>query len=303
MKKILTAMFLLLFVSFSTQLKAQDKQDNRERVIVIFAHPDDGDYAMGGTAALLAKMGVAVKFVSLTNGDKGHYAEGGGVLAKRRREEARRAGKKLGIDEYEVLDNHDGELMATLNVRLQVIREIRKWKADFVIGLRPYTYHPDHRYAGILVQDAAYMVVVPNVADDVPALKKNPVFLYMQDNEKKPFPFSHDIVVGIDEVLDKKLDALNEHTSQVYEWTPWVANGGKVDKSVPTDPAERKVWLRKNWIKKNTPMSTAQRAGLVKWYGKKKAASFKFAESFEISEYGRQPTEAEIRRLFPMLKK
>lgn len=299
MKKILTASLLLL-VSFSVQLKAQDKKDNRIRVIAIFAHPDDADSKMGGTAALLAKMGVAVKFVALTNGDAGHYAEGGGVLGKRRREEAQRAAKKYGIEEYTVLNNHDGELLPDLNVRMQVIREIRNWNADVVLGLRPNDYHPDHRNAGKLVEDASYMVAVPNVAADVPALKKNPVFLYMQDHFKRPNPFSHDIVVGIDEVLDKKVDGLNEHTSQMYEWLPWIGNGGEVDKSVPADPAARKEWLKKRWVDRK--MSAEQRAGLEKWYGKEKAAGFKYAESFEITEYGSQPSEAEIRRLFPVFK-
>ncbi|MEI6276473.1 MAG: PIG-L deacetylase family protein [Prolixibacteraceae bacterium] len=301
MKKYVTAAILILAL-FSIQLNAQDKKDGRIRVIAIFAHPDDGDVKMGGTAALLAKMGVAVKFVSLTNGDAGHYKEGGGVLAQRRRAEAQNAAKKYGIDEYTVLDNHDGELQPDLHVRLQVIREIRKWNADVVIGMRSNDYHPDHRNSGKLVEDASYMVAVPNVADDVPALKKNPLFLYMQDHFKKPNPMSHDIVVGIDEVLDMKLDGMNEHVSQMFEWLPWISNGGEVDKSVPTDPAERKAWLKKRWIDRSV-ISNEQRAGLEKWYGKEKAAAFKYAESFEITEYGSQPTEADIRKLFPMLKK
>ncbi|MEI7830493.1 MAG: PIG-L deacetylase family protein [Prolixibacteraceae bacterium] len=301
MKKIF-AIALLLVVFLSIRMNAQDKKDDRIRVIAIFAHPDDGDVKMGGTAALLAKMGVSVKFVSLTNGDAGHYKEGGGVLAQRRRAEAQRAAKKYGIDEYLVLDNHDGELQPDLHVRLQIIREIRKWNADVVIGMRSNDYHPDHRNSGKLVEDASYMVAVPNVADDVPALKKNPLFLYMQDHFKKPNPLSHDIVVGIDEVVDLKLDGMNEHVSQMFEWLPWINNGGEVDKSVPTDPAERKEWLKKRWIDRSI-ISAEQRAGLEKWYGKEKAATFKYAESFEITEYGSQPTEADIRRLFPMLKK
>ncbi len=298
MKKVLIAIVTFIFV-FNLNSNAQTTTDKRIRVIAVFAHPDDADSKMGGTAALLAQMGVAVKFVALTNGDAGHYAQGGGVLGKRRREEAQRAAKQYGIDEYVVLNNHDGELLPDLNVRLQVIREIRKWNADVVLGLRPNDYHPDHRNAGKLVEDASYMVAVPNVAADVPALKKNPVFLYMQDNFKKPNPFSHDIVVGIDEVLDKKVDGLNEHTSQMYEWNPFMANGGEIDTKVPTDPQERKAWLKSRWMGRS--MSPAQRAGLAKWYSPEKAASFKFAESFEITEYGAQPTEADIRRLFPML--
>ena len=104
----------------------------------------------GGTAALFAAMGYAVKFVSVTNGDAGHQSEGGGTLAKRRTAEAQEAGKRLGVT-YDVLDNHDGELLPTLDVRLQIIRKIREWNADVVIAPRPNDYHPDHRYTGVLV--------------------------------------------------------------------------------------------------------------------------------------------------------
>ena len=129
------------------------------RVIVFGAHPDDCDIDAGGTAALWAAKGHLVKFVALTNGDAGHQSQGGGMLAKRRRLEAQEAGRRLGIAEYEVLDNHDGELEPSLAVRQQVIRRIRQWKADVVIAPRPNDYHPDHRYTGVLVQDSAYMVV------------------------------------------------------------------------------------------------------------------------------------------------
>lgn len=94
-------------------------------------------------------------------------------MAKIRIAEANEAGKRFGV-EYTVLDNHDGELMPTLANRLKVIREIRKWNADVVIAPRPNDYHPDHRYTGILVQDAAYMVIVPNVAPEVAPLEKIP---------------------------------------------------------------------------------------------------------------------------------
>ena len=287
---------ILLLLLFSCTFIAHSKP---LRIIFIGAHPDDCDIKGGGTAALFVEMGHQVKFLSVTNGDAGHQSQGGGMLAKRRIAETQEVAKRLGVS-YDVLDNHDGELLQDLNARMQVIREIRKWNADVVLGLRPNDYHPDHRNAGKLVEDASYMVAVPNVAADVPALKKNPVFLYMQDNFKKPNPFSHDIVIGIDEVLDQKVDGLNEHTSQMYEWLPWIGNGGEIDPKVPKDPAERKAWLKSRWMGRS--MSDAQKAGLAKWYTPEKAASFKYAESFEITEYGAQPTEADIRRLFPMLK-
>tara|TARA_R110002124_G_scaffold123906_3_gene282821 strand:+ start:10846 stop:11622 length:777 start_codon:yes stop_codon:yes gene_type:complete len=245
--KNLKALFLVLILFVSNLLIAQPNsdKDDRIRVIAIFAHPDDGDAKMGGTVAMLAEMGYAVKFVSITNGDAGHHEEGGGMLAKRRRAEAKEAGRRLGIDEYKVLDNHDGELLPKLHIRQQVIREIRNWNADIVLGLRPNDYHPDHRYAGVLVQDAAYMVVVPNVTPDTPPLKKNPIFLFMEDGFQKPNPFSHDIVVGIDKTFEKKVDAFDAHESQVYEWLPWVS--GNLDQ-VPDDKTKRKEFLRQGFI-------------------------------------------------------
>src|SRR5687768_1241875 len=214
--KMLAAVLLLCLVL--TNLSGQ----NPLRIIMIGAHPDDCDQDGGGTAILLASMGHAVKFVSVTNGDAGHQTTGGGALAKRRMAEAKEAGKRFGV-EYDVLDNHDGELVPSLNVRLQIIRKIREWNADVVIAPRPNDYHPDHRYTGVLVQDAAYMVGVPNVAADTPPLKKNPVFLYFQDFFQRPNPFRPDIAIDISSVFNQKVHALDAHESQMYEWLPWIA--------------------------------------------------------------------------------
>ncbi len=270
-------------------------QDNKIRVIAFGAHPDDCDIRAAGTAALFAQLGHLVKFVSVTNGDAGHQIEGGGALAKRRRLEAKESARRLGI-EYEVLDNHDGELLPSLDVRLQIIRRIRQWNADIVLAPRPNDYHPDHRYTGVLVQDAAYMVVVPNVAPDTPPLRKNPVFLYFEDGFQRPQPFRADVAVAIDDVFSKKIDALDSHRSQFYEWLPWV--DGKLD-DVPRDAAERKKWLANQ---RGRTISPAIRAALEKWYGREKAAQVRHAEAFEICEYGRQPKEEDLRKLFPMLQ-
>ena len=284
----------LLLLSAISLSKAQSAS---LRIIVIGAHPDDCDLCAGGTAIQWAQMGHQVKFLSLTNGDAGHQSMGGGALAKRRRAEAQEVARRMGIAEYEVLDNHDGELMPTLEVRLQVIRRIRRWKADIVILPRPNDYHPDHRNTGLVVQDAAYMVIVPNVASDTPPLEKNPVFLYCQDRFQKPNPFEPHIAVNIDQVVDKKVEALDAHESQFYEWLPWTMHS--LDK-VPEDKEERKQWLanlRQRTIKDDV------RAALEKWYGKETASQVKNAEAFEICEYGRQPDDETIRQLFPMLQK
>ena len=116
-----------------------------------------------------------------------------------------------------MLDIHDGELEPTLENRKKITRVIREWKADIVISHRPWDYHPDHRYVGVLVQDAAYMVTVPFICPDTPTLKKNPVFLYSSDRFQKPYPFKADIAVSIDDVFDQKVDAIHELASQHYE--------------------------------------------------------------------------------------
>ena len=283
------------FITLHFSVTAQD-QKNQLRIIMIGAHPDDCDSDGGGTAALFAQMGYAVKFVSVTNGDAGHQTLKGKELAKRRLAEAQEAGRRLGV-QYDVLDNHDGQLMPTLEIRLQVIRKIREWNADVVIAPRPNDYHPDHRYTGVLVQDAAYMVAVPNIAPETPALKKNPVFLYYRDRFQKPNPFRPDIAVDITSVNDKKMSAFDAHVSQVYEWLPWI--GHYLDE-VPAGKADRLKWLTTKFTE---PVHQDIRTALVKWYGPDKAALAKQAEAFEICEYGAQPDEKEIRRLFPMLGK
>jgi LmbE family N-acetylglucosaminyl deacetylase len=283
----------LLILLFPISLFAQS---NTPRVIVIGAHPDDCDLDAGGTAILLAQAGYAVKFVSVTNGDAGHQREGGGALAKRRMAEAQEAGKRFGVT-YVVLDNHDGELLPTLEIRLQVIREIREWNADVVIAPRPNDYHPDHRYTGVLVQDAAYMVAVPNVAPDVPPLKKNPIFLYSQDNFQRPNPFRPDVAIDITSVFEQKVHAVSAHESQVYEWLPWI---GGYEAEVPKNPAERKKWLASRY---SYPLRADVKVALEKWYGPERAAKVKYAEAFEICEYGMQPTTEDLQRIFPMLKK
>ena len=276
-------------------LAAQDS-DRKLRIIAFGAHPDDCDIRAAGTAAKFAAMGHHVKFVAVTNGDAGHQSEGGGMLAKRRRAEAMESGRRLGVT-YEVLDNHDGELLPTLEVRQQIIRRIRQWGADIVLAPRPNDYHPDHRYTGVLIQDAAYMVVVPNVCPDTAPLHDNPVFLYFEDGFQRPNPFRPDVAVAIDDVFDKKIDALDAHVSQVYEWLPWVDH---TLNQVPKDVVERKKWLAS---RREPAISPAVRKALEKWYGAERAAQVKVAESFELCEYGRRPSDDELRKLFPMLGK
>ena len=298
MKRLLIVFIIILCSTIPAFAQSAGNSDSDKiRVIVIGAHPDDCDLKAGGTAALFAEMGHAVKFVAVTNGDAGHQTEGGGALARRRRAEAQESRRRLGIDEYVTLDNHDAELVPSLEVRHQIIRLIRNWNADIVLSPRPNDYHPDHRYTGELVQDAAYLVIVPNVTPDTPPLKKNPIFLYLSDRFQRPNPFRPDIAVAIDKTFEKKMNGLDAHVSQFYEWLPWTS-GGLAE--VPTGTAERKEWLKEKWGGRSS-ISPEVRKSLEKWYGAQKARDIKYAEAFEICEYGKQPSDEEIRRLFPML--
>lgn len=294
MKKI--KLLLLLIVSvFMVSPLTTHAQSNPLRILFIGAHPDDCDIKGGGTAALFAAQGHQVKFIAVTNGDAGHMETGGGMLAKRRTAEAQESARRLGIAEYEVMDNHDGELMPTLENRMDIIRKIREWKADVVISHRTNDYHPDHRYTGVLVQDAAFMVGVPNVAADTPPLRKNPVFLYFEDGFQKPNPFSPDITVDITSVIDQKIHALDAHTSQFYEWLPWISN---YDGDIPDMPEGRTKWLKGQRAREIDP---EKRARLTSWYPQDQINKARHIESFEICEYGSRPDQEDILRLFPMI--
>ncbi|MEM9667238.1 MAG: PIG-L deacetylase family protein [Bacteroidota bacterium] len=277
---------------------AQIPTDRPLNIICIGAHPDDCDVKMGATAARYAEMGHRVKFVSLTNGNAGHQSEGGGALAKRRRAESEEAGRQMGIAEYEVLDNHDAELMPTLQVRHQIIRLIREWNADVVVTHRPNDYHPDHRNAGIAVQDAAYLVIVPNVASDTEPRATNPAFFYLSDRFRKPYPFDPLVAVDVASTIDKKLRGLAAHDSQMFEWLPWTA-GNRDLEDIPNDFESRLEWLSERWI--DRPVPATWRTTLGTWYGPDTAAAVQYAEAFELCEYGYQPAAEELPMLFPML--
>lgn len=261
-------------------------------IIAFGAHPDDCDHLAGGAGAKWAALGHRVRFVSTTNGDAGHHVQRGPELAARRRAEAEEAGRRIGVD-YVVLDNHDGQLLATIEVREQIIRQIRQWQADLVIAHRPNDYHPDHRYTGMAVQDAAYMVLVPNLVPDAPALRKNPIFMYSEDPFETPVPFRSDVAVDIDDAIDRKVDMMDAHVSQYYEWLPWL--DGALDR-VPQEPAARKAWLKET---RTSGPSAAVRAALARRYGPARAAAIRYAEAFQVCEYGARPDEALIQKLFP----
>jgi len=282
--------------AFALTSTAPAADDGKLSIICFGAHPDDCELQAGGVAAMWAAKGHKVKLVSVTNGDIGHWRDAGGPLARRRTEEVRRAAEVLGITS-QVLDIHDGELEPTLENRRTITRLIREWNADLVMGPRPNDYHPDHRYTGVLVQDAAYMVAVPFFCPDVPPLKKNPVFMYFPDHFEKPNPFRPDVAISIDPVIEKKLTALGLLESQFAE-------GGALGNAslMPNDPAkqqERRALVRAALDKRDKDLAERFRAKLVDFYGQDKGGQVEHAEAFEICEYGSRPNKAELKKLFP----
>lgn len=296
---------LLLAVSFGlvqpaavSAQTAPSADGDKLRVIVFGAHPDDAELVAGGCSCLWSEQGHHVKLVSVTNGDIGHWRMAGGALAQRRAAEVLEADKILGATS-EVLDIHDGEVEPTLENRRTITRLIRRWNADIVIGPRTNDYHPDHRYTGVLLQDSAFMVTVPFFCPDTPALKKNPVFLYCSDGFQKPSPFKPDIVVSIDCVIERKAEGLAAIVSQFIEG----GCGGNAS-MVPKDEAALKVrqqQARKSFPRRNEWIANQYRDKLIELYGEVEGKKVRYAEAFEVCEYGRRPNAQDLRKLFPFV--
>ncbi len=295
-----TAAILLLILLIGATWAQETAGDGKLRIIVFGAHPDDCELKVGGTAVLWAAQGHHVKFVSVTNGDIGHAFEAGGPLARRRAAEVHKAAEILGITS-EVLDIHDGELMPTLENRRAFVRLIREWQADIVIGHRPNDYHPDHRYVGVLMQDAAFMVTVAHFEPLTPQLAKNPVFMFMSDNFQKPNPFEPDIVVAIDQVFDKKVEAIWQLESQIESL--WATGNFETVVPIPDDPTGREARRKQIFdrqAQRDGAIADKYRDKLIALYDREAGAKIKYAEAFELCEYGRRASKEELLKLFPI---
>lgn len=271
----------------------------RLRVMAIGAHPDDCEICAGGTILKYNAAGALVKMVSFLNGDKGHMSMNSVDLAARRYAETQRVKEVLGVEAYQVLpDNEDGELVPSIEMRKKMTRLIREFDPHVIFTHRTCDYHADHRAVGVLVQDASYLLGVPLWCPETPIPQNKPVLFYMSDAFKTPAELKPDIVVGIDVEMDKLLEALCAHESQFFEWLRF---DRRITEEVPASLEGRKAFIGKYWINDRKALDANRfRSQLIACYGEK-GKTVRFAEAFELSEYGYLPSSEELIKLFPFL--
>ena len=266
------------------------------KVMVICAHPDDADLLTGGLSLKLTALGHKIKFVSVTNGNIGHYKINPIELAAIRQKEAMASAQTLGA-EYESLNINDGQVYVNREQTEKVVNVIRKYDPDLVITHRPTDYHRDHRYTGQLVMDASYMLIVPHYCPEtpVPASRKMPVICYAYDDFQKPYAFIPNILLDISDVYRQKSAACINHESQMMDWLPWILNQ---EDMIPEDYdiQNRLEVLEMMIIAVFSRILTDYRKLWKKGYPDRKVTK---AEAFEICEYGRQPSVQELKDLFP----
>lgn len=192
--------------------------------MIIVAHPDDAEFTVAGTAAAWTREGCMVSYVVCTDGSAGSHEPGMTKerLAEIRRAEQQAACARLGVAEVVFLGHDDGQLVPTLELRRELVREIRRLKPEVVITNDPtmlfsgngYINHPDHRAAGQAALDAvAPACEMPLLWPEVGAPHRVEE-VYVRGNDQA------NTWVDITDVIDDKIAALKEHKSQMGDWDP-----------------------------------------------------------------------------------
>lgn len=269
-------------------------------ILAIGAHPDDIEGHIGGTVALYAKRGDKVKFVSVTDGSKGHFAPeyiaDPDSLVRRRYKEITAAAAMIGA-EYECMGIPDGEVYVNPANTESMVRIIRSYGPhgqgpDLVLLNRPTDYHRDHRYTAQLVLDATYMLTVPPMCPDTRHLDRMPVFAYWHDDFTEGGIFRAEVAVPVDGTIETKIDMVCKHESQFYEWLPY--NAGVLE-TFPKDPEGRRAKVAERYYESGRHQR-GKYSTLVSSLGR----DCRYVEAFQISEYGRTPADEELSTLFPL---
>lgn len=279
------------------------------KILSIGAHQDDNEFRVGGMAHKWVKAGHEVRFLSMCNGSGGHHILSPEETSATRAKESAAVAEYLGI-RYDIWsDVDDCTITNSLELRWRTIRYIREFSPDLIIAHRTNDYHADHRASAQLVQDASYLLTVPHTCPEAPAMRRMPVIVYNEDHFKYP-PFVPNFVMDIDDAIDVKLHIAHLNKCQVYEWLPYTH-----EETVPEGEAERFEWLKGMNVTKDTTdeeimaakrgyavryAKTAARfrKELIEHYGEERGSKVRFAEAFELCEYGRQPDAEFVKELF-----
>ena len=196
---------------------------NVRRVLVITAHPDDPDFTCAGTAIQMARQGIEVTYMILTNGDKGNHNPEitRNQLIAMRKIEQRAAAEFCGVKDVLFMGEEDGFLRPTRAIRKRVTREIRRLRPELIICPHPdrylvgggYINHPDHRNAGLVALEAVFPA-----ADNPKFYPDMPDEGYLPHKISQLYVHGHDepnVEIDITADIDLKTQAILCHKTQI----------------------------------------------------------------------------------------
>jgi LmbE family N-acetylglucosaminyl deacetylase len=210
-------------------LSEHEQESQRKRVLIVMAHPDDGEFSAGGTLARWASEGHDIHYCLVTDGQAGDQGDAeitSEELAAKRRKEAQAAADALGVQHGVIfLGYPDSRLESTLQLRCDIARVIRQVRPDVVICQDPtrwwsggYINHPDHRVAG----EATFGAIIPVAGTRL-------AFPELAAEGLEPWEVKEVYIAGgsppdrwvdIAGFLDRKIAALRAHKSQMRDWDP-----------------------------------------------------------------------------------
>ena len=165
-----------------------------------------------------------------------------------------------------------------------------------MITHRPNRLPPDHRYTGVLMDDAAVVVVAPFFVPDTKPTPRNPVFMYYSDNFQDPKPFAPSVVVGIDAAAEKKWQCVSAMPSQFGDKDSWQ---GRTLSDVPAGDRERQAYFLDIVKRRNRAVAICIAQRLIALYRADRGKAI-VPEAFQLGQYRHQPAPDELKALFPM---
>jgi LmbE family N-acetylglucosaminyl deacetylase len=182
-------------------------------------------------------------------------------------------------------------------LRCRLAREIRTFEPDYIFTHRTCDYHPDHRATGQLVMDASYLVGVPHWVAEVKAQRRRPVIFFLPDSFTVPRALRPDVMIDATPYMDAWCQAIDAQVSQFYEWLPWDSGIEDACRALGdrSDLRARNAYLRKYWGARKVVLARRFAAAWREQHPGKPVPEY--MEAFEVSEYGRAPSEEDFRIL------